>query len=259
MPMQGLGEACSSHLQESLPADGLIGQGRQKATEEAALSRSSAAAQSIDMHDSPRLCLELDSEHQVSVDADSASVATVKIASLVVSSVATTEVVPAGAMQHEYASTAQSARPEQDACLSRLPSKAPGLTLVNATVNRDHSNWDMHGHLTQELDGIAHGRQPATQDMHLQTAQVTAHATAQQGGTIAPCRARPASSSSARPASRQSPRAIKEQAVFSGNAEECGALKKPRNSLPVDQDPRQRPEGTDTSIEDMQVCHVTSN
>ncbi len=82
MPMQGVGEGHSPFLQASLPANGLSGQGRQKATEEVASDRNSAAAHSVDMHGSPGLCLELDSEHQVQEDADTASVATIKVGSL---------------------------------------------------------------------------------------------------------------------------------------------------------------------------------
>ncbi len=259
MPMQGLGEAHSPLLQASLPADGLIGQGRQKTTEEAASGRSSAAAHSVDLHDSPGLCLDLDNEHQVQEDTDSASVATIKVGSLVASSVATTEVVQASAMQHEYASTAQSVRPEQDACFSKLPSKALGLTPVDAAVNRDQSNRDAPGQSTHRLDEIAHGRQPVTQDKRMQRAQVTALGTGdQQGGMGAPCRARPASSSSAGPASRQASLAMKRHAECSASAE-MSALKTARDGLHVDQEPRQHPEGTGTSTEDMQVFHITPN
>ncbi|KAL0018276.1 hypothetical protein WJX77_003271 [Trebouxia sp. C0004] len=251
--LQGLGEAHSSHLQASLPADGFIEQGRQKATEEATSGRSPAAAQSVDMHDSPCLCLELDNEHQVLVDTDNASVATLKVGSLVASSVATTELVQASIVQHEHASTAQSARAEQDACYSKLPSEALGLTLVEAAVNQDTSNRDEPGQSSQELAEIAHGKQPVTQDKHLLTAQITVLATReQQGGMGAPCRARPASSSSAGPASRQAPLAIKRHAECSASAEQS-TLKKARNGLSVDQDPEQHPKGTGTSIEDMQV------
>ena len=253
--MQGLGEANLSLLQASPLADGLIGQGRQKATEEATSGRSSAAAHSVDMHD-PDHCLELDNEHQVS---DSASVATVKVGSLVASSVATTEVVQASAMQHEYASTAQSARPEQDACFSKLPFEALGLTPVDAAVNRDQSNQDVPGQSTDRLDEIAHSRQPVTQDKHPQTAQATALATEdQQGGMGALCPARPASSSSAGPASRQASLAMKRYAECSASAE-TSALKKAKAGLHVDQESRQHPEGTGTSIEDMQVFHITLN
>ncbi|KAL0040054.1 hypothetical protein WJX79_004363 [Trebouxia sp. C0005] len=177
--LQDFGEAHLSLLQASLPVDGLIGQGRQKATEEVASGRSSAAAHSTDVHDSPGLYLGLDNEHQVLEDTHSGTVATVKVGSLVASSVATTEVVQATAVQHEYVSTAQSARPEQDACFSEMPSKSLGLTPVDAVVNRDQINRDIL---------------------------------------------------------------------------EMSALKKARNGLHVDQEPRQHPEGTGTSIQDMQVC-----
>ncbi|KAA6427368.1 MAG: hypothetical protein FRX49_02032 [Trebouxia sp. A1-2] len=225
----GFGEAHLSLLQASLPVDGLIGQGRQKATEEVASGRSSAAAHSTDVHDSPGLYLGLDNEHQVLEDTHSGTVATVKVGSLVASSVATTEVVQATAVQHEHVSTAQSARPEQDACFSEMPSKSLGLTPVDAVVNRDQINRDILGQ------------------------SVTALSTGDQQGRIAPDRARPASSSSAGPASRQASLAVKRHAECSADAE-MSALKKARNGLHVDQEPRQHPEGTGTSIQDMQVC-----
>ncbi|DBA82454.1 TPA: hypothetical protein ACH3X2_000688 [Trebouxia sp. C0005] len=232
--LQDFGEAHLSLLQASLPVDGLIGQGRQKATEEVASGRSSAAAHSTDVHDSPGLYLGLDNEHQVLEDTHSGTVATVKVGSLVASSVATTEVVQATAVQHEYVSTAQSARPEQDACFSEMPSKSLGLTPVDAVVNRDQINRDILGQ------------------------SVTALSTGDQQGRIAPDRARPASSSSAGPASRQASLAVKRHAECSADAE-MSALKKARNGLHVDQEPRQHPEGTGTSIQDMQVFRVTLN
>ncbi len=259
MPMQGLGEAHSPLLQAKLSVDGLIRQGRQKLTEEAASGRSSAAADSVDMHDSPGPCLELDNEHQVQEDTDSASVATVKVGSLGASSVATTEVVQASAMQHEYASTAQSARPEQDACCSELPSKALSLTPVDADVDPDQSNRDDPGQSTHRIDEDAQGTQPVTQDKCMQTAQVTALGTGdQQGGMGASCQARPASSSSAGPASRQTSLAMKRRAECSASAE-MSALKKASDGLHDDQEPRQHPEGTGTFTDDMQVFHITPN
>ena len=242
MPMQDLGEAHSPHLQASLPADGLIGQGKQKATEEAASCRNSAAADSVDMHDSFGLCLELDNEHHVQEDTDSASVATVKVGSLAASSVATTEVVQASAMQHEYASTAQSARPEQDACCSELPSKALSLTPVDAAVDKDQSNQAYPGQSTHRLDADVHGRQLASQDKRMQTAQVTALSTGDQHGRMgAHCQARPASSSSAGPASRQASLAMKRHAECSASAE-MSAVKKASDGLHDDQEPMQHPE-----------------
>ncbi len=257
--MQGLGEAHSPLLQANLSVDGLIGQGRQKPTEEATSGRSSVAADSVDMHDSPGLCLESDNERQAEEDTDSASVATVKVGSLGASSVATTEVVQASAMQHEHASTAQSARPEQDARCSELPSQALSLTPVDADVDPDQSNQDDPGQSTHRLDEDAHGTQPVTQDKRMQTAQVTALGTGdQQDGMGAHRQARPASSSSARPASRQTSLAMKRHAECSASAE-MSALKKASDGLDDDQEPRQHPEGTGTSIEDMQVFHITPN
>ena len=250
LTMQGLGEAQSPLPQASLPADGLIGQGRQKATEEAASGRSSAAADSFDMHDSFGLCLELDNEHHVQEDTDSASVATVKVGSLAASSVATTEVVQASAMQHEYASTAQSARPEQDACCSELPSKALSLTPVDAAVDKDQSNQAYPSQSTHRLDEDAHGRQLASQDKCIQSTGD------QQGRMGAHCQARPASSSSAGPASRQASLAMKRHAECSASAE-MSAVKKASDGLHDDQEPRQHPEGTGTSTEDMQVFRIT--
>ncbi len=51
-------------------ADGLIGRGRQKAAEEGASGRSSAAAQNVEP---PRLSLGVASEQQVLVNADGVS------------------------------------------------------------------------------------------------------------------------------------------------------------------------------------------
>ena len=259
LTMQGLGETHSPLLQANLSIDGFIEQGRQKPTEEAASGRSSAAADSVDMHDSAGLCLELDNKHHVQEDMDSASVATVKVGSLAASSVATTEVVQASAMQYEYASTAQSARPEQDACCSELPSKALSLTPVDVAVDKDQSNQDCPGQSTHRLDDDAHGTQPVTQDKRMQAVQVTALGTGdQQGGMGAHCQARPASSSSAGSASRQASLAMKRHAECSASAE-MSALKKASDGLHDDQEPRQNPEGTGTSTEDTQVFRITPN
>ena len=259
MPMQALGEPHSSVPQASLPADGLIGQGRQKAIEEAVSGRSSAAAHGVDLHDTPGICVELDNAHQVQEDMDSASVATVRVGSLIASSVATTEVVQASAMQYEYASTAQSARLEEDACFNKLPSKALGLTLRDAAVNQDQSNQDVPGQSTYKLDEVAHGRQPVTQDVCMQRAQGTALGTGhQQGGMGAPCSVKPASSSSSGAASRQASLGTKRHTECSSGAE-MSALRKARDGTHVDQEPGQHQEGNGTSTEDMQVFHITPN